>query len=460
MFWKSGTFEAFNAFLALLAVAVNFTFAAMVFLRSSLNRVYITFALVCIGLIVWNFGEFMVYAEGGRPFPSTSPWKYWSSSGSSMAVAFLFHFICALERNIGRRVPWILGVYIGSLFFAVSSPMAIFSDRVAPFVDGTAWNILFAVVLLPFLIFGIAILVRCMAGAETREERSRWGYTLTAILITVIAGLTDLVQKLKFPVPPLGHLGAVVGPTLLAVGVFKHKDVFDVLTRTRRKLESMSEIAAGIAHEIRNPLTSIKGAARMQELEIEEGNWDGARRYQSIITDEVDRLDGVLAGFMDFTKPVKLKKRRMFVGDLVRRTVEMASFESEMIQLNVTVAGDAPQCEIDPALMRQVFINLIRNSMDACGPEGRLNIAVQWVPPRVRIVFTDNGPGFDTQNLGRVMEPFFTTRENGMGIGLAMCRRIIAAHGGKFEAGNDPQGGAKVVVFLDPAPAEARPTEG
>jgi signal transduction histidine kinase len=460
MFWKTGIFETFNAFLALLAVAVNFTFAAMVFLRSSLNRVYITFAMVCIGLIVWNFGEFMVYAEGGLPFPSTSPWKYWSSSGSSMAVAFLFHFICAIERNIDKRTPWILGAYIGSLFFAVSSPMAIFSDEVAPFVDGIAWNILFAVVLLPFLTFGIVILVRCMARAETREERSRWGYTLTAILITVISGLTDLVQKLQLPVPPLGHMGAVVGPTLLAVGVFKHKDVFDVLTRTRRKLESMSEIAAGIAHEIRNPLTSIKGAARMQELEVEEGNWDEARRYQSIITEEVDRLDGVLAGFMDFTKPVSLKKRRMFVGDLVRRTAEMASFESDMIQLTVTVEDDMPECEIDAALMRQVFINLIRNSLDACGSDGRLSITVQWAPPRVRITFADNGPGFDTGHLGRVMEPFFTTKENGMGIGLAMCRRIITAHGGKFEAGNDPKGGATVTVSLDPAPVQAGPTQG
>ncbi len=459
MFWKSGTFEAFNAFLALLAVAVNFTFAAMIFLRSTRNRVYITFALVCIGLILWNFGEFMVYAEGGRPFPSTSPWKYWSSSGSSMAVAFLFHFICALERNFDRRLSWILGVYIGSLFFAVSSPMAIFSDRVALFVDGTAWNILFAVVLLPFLTFGIIILVRCMARAETREERSRWGYTLTAILITVITGLTDLVQKLQFPIPPLGHLGAVIGPTLLAVGVFKHKDVFDVLTRTQRKLESMSEIAAGIAHEIRNPLTSIKGAARLQEMELDEENWDEARRYQNIITEEVDRLDGVLAGFMDFTKPVRLKKRRMLVGDLVRRTAEMAALESDMIKLTVSIDDDMPECEIDPALMRQVFINLIRNSMDACGPDGQLSITVQWVPPRIRIIFRDNGPGFDAQQLGRVMEPFFTTKENGMGIGLAMCRRIVTAHGGKFEAGNDPQGGATVVVSLDPAPEQTGPAE-
>ena len=102
--------------------------------------------------------------------------------------------------------------------------------------------------------------------------------------------------------------------------------------------------------------------------------------------------------------------------------------------------------------MRQVFINVIRNSVEACGPDGRLSINVEWVLPRVRVVFSDNGPGFDAQQLGRVMEPFYTTKEDGMGIGLSLCRRIITAHGGNLEAGNGPQGGAMVIVSLDPAP--------
>ncbi len=450
-------FEVVNAYLALLAVAVNFTFAAMVILRSSRNRVYITFTLVCIGLIVWNFGEFMVYASGSGPlFPgagvgSPSPWKYWSSSGSAMAVAFLFHFICALERHIEKRLGWILLVYIGAIFFAVSSPMALYSDRVAVFVDGVAWNVLFAVVLVPFIAGGVAILWRCMARAETKEERSRWRFTLIAVLITVLTGLTDLVQKLQFPIPPLGHLGAVVGPTILAIGVFRHREVFDVLTRTRKKLESMNVVAAGIAHEIRNPLTAIKGAVSLLDSEIGQENWEEARRYQTVIGEEIRRLDGVLAGFMDFTRPLSLNRERTSLGDLLRRTMEMASLEPDMIPVDMTVAGDLPPCDIDPTLMRQVFINLIRNSLDACGQEGRLTISAEWVPPRVRIVFADNGPGFAIQQLGRVMEPFFTTKKDGMGIGLSMCRRIVTAHGGKFEAGNGPRGGARVIVSLDPA---------
>jgi signal transduction histidine kinase len=456
----SWNFEDFNAFLALLAVVVNFTFAAMVILRSSRNRIYVTFTLICVGLIIWNFGDYMVYVGGDPLWPeagvgSPSPWKYYSSSGSAMAVAFMFHFICALERSIVKRQGWILAAYIGALFFAVSSPMALYSDRVAVFVDGIVWNILFMVVLLPFIISGLVILGHCLVKAETKEERNRWAFTLSAILITVIAGLTDLVQKFQFPIPPLGHLGSVVGPTFLAIGVFRHKEVFDVLTRTRRKLESMNEIAIGIAHEIRNPLTAIKGAISLQDLEINNENWDEARRYQNIIKDEIGRLDGILVGFMDFAKPIKLEKQRMCVSDLVRRTLEIASHEPGMILLDMDVASDLPECEIDPTLMRQVFINIIRNSVEACGQEGCLSIVIDWIAPRVRIVFSDNGPGFDSQQLGRVMEPFYTTKKDGMGIGLSMCRRIIMAHGGKFEAGNGPQGGATLIVSLNPAPGQS-----
>jgi signal transduction histidine kinase len=125
-----------------------------------------------------------------------------------------------------------------------------------------------------------------------------------------------------------------------------------------------------------------------------------------------------------------------------------------MLNLTMSAEENLPECEVDPTLMRQVFINLIRNSVEACGPKGNLHVGVAWIQPRVRVTFADDGPGFDTQQLGRVMEPFYTTREGGMGIGLSMCRRIVLAHGGKFEAGNGPQGGAAVVISLDPAPAD------
>lgn len=216
----------------------------------------------------------------------------------------------------------------------------------------------------------------------------------------------------------------------------------------------MNQVAAGIAHEIRNPLTSIKGAVSLQEFEIRKRNWEEVHSFQRIIREEIERLDELLAGFMDFTKPLKMEKQKMQVSDLVKRTLKMASNEPGMIHLDMTADDNLPECEVDPSLMRQVFINLIRNSIEACGPDGRLNIAIAWIPPRVRIIFADNGPGFEVQRLVRVMEPFFTTKDGGMGIGLSMCRKIVTAHGGKLEVGNGPEGGAAVIISLDPAPGQ------
>ena len=103
-----------------------------------------------------------------------------------------------------------------------------------------------------------------------------------------------------------------------------------------------------------------------------------------------------------------------------------------------------------PAYLR-VLLTVLRNSLEACGPDGRLDIAVDVAPPRVKVVFTDDGPGFNVQEVGRVMEPFYTTKKGGMGIGLPVCRRIGLAHGGKFEIGNDLRGGAVVAVSLPAA---------
>jgi signal transduction histidine kinase len=365
-----------------------------------------------------------------------------------MAVVFLFHFICAVEKKIERRLGWILVAYIASAFFAISSPMALYSPRVKTFVDGISYNILFGAVLVPFIAAGIGILFASFLKAGSREERSRWGFTLTAVVITVVTGLTDLVQKLQFPVPPLGHLGSVIGPSILAVGVFRHREVFDVLTKTRRKLDALEEIASGIAHEIRNPLTAIKGAVRLQAHEINNNSWEGARQYQGIISDEIQRLEGVLASFLDFSKPLKLDKRVMCINDLVNRTVEMAALEPAMISLDTDLVEQLPQCEVDPTLMRQVLVNILRNACEACGPDGQLTIRTEWVSPWVKVRFTDNGPGFEAKVLQRALEPFFTTREGGMGIGLSICRRIVTAHEGRLEVGNAPDGGAVILISL------------
>ena len=176
---------------------------------------------------------------------------------------------------------------------------------------------MFGITLIPFIAAGLTMLTVSMSRAQSADEKSRWRYTIAAILITVLAGLTDLVQKLQFPIPPLGHVGSVIGPTVLAVGIFKHRRVFDLLTRARFRIQAMSEMAAGIAHEIKNPLTAIRGAVKLQADEFEEGNWVEAKRYQRIIADEIRRLDEILSSFQDFTRPINLRREPRSINEIV-----------------------------------------------------------------------------------------------------------------------------------------------
>jgi signal transduction histidine kinase len=451
------SFESVNAYIALMAVLVNFTLAGWVILRSTRNLIYTTFMCVCFSVAFWNFGDFMVYASGHGLWPPAgaghvSPWKYYSSTGSAMAVGFLFHFMCSLVKGARRKYGWILSAYVASGFFAVTSPMAIYYKPIRNFVDGTAWNIMFGITLVPFIVAGLIMLAISMMRARSADEKSRWFYTLIAIVITVATGLTDLVQKLQFPIPPLGHIGAAIGPTILAVGIFKHRRVFDVLTRTRVKLGAMSEMAAGIAHEIRNPLTAIRGAVKLQAEEFEEGNWEEAKRYQSIIADEIRRLDEILGSFQDFTRPIKLNKELRSINEIIGRTISMARMEEINLHLTPDLAEGIPECEVDPALLRQVFINLILNASDASGSDGELNISTDWIDPAVVISFRDNGPGIPTELQDRIFEPFYTTKTEGVGVGLAISKRIVDAHDGRIEVVKGTAKGAHMRIYL-PGPS-------
>ncbi len=450
-------FEQVNAYIALVAVLLNLTLAAWVILRSNHHPIYITFMFVCFGIALWNFGEFMVYVSGGEVFPEAgtthaNPWKYWSSTGSAMAVAFLFHFMCALVRQGRKKMSWILLAYVTAGFFAVTSPMAFYYEPVRNFVDGTLWNILFGVTLVPFIVAGLVMLMLAMVRAEEKDEKSRWKYTIAAIVITFATGMTDLVQKLEFAVPPLGHMGAVIGPSILAFGIVKHRRVYDVLAKTRRRLDAMREMATGIAHEIRNPLTAIKGAVQLLAGELADRNWDEANRYQVIIDDEIGRLEGILASFRDFTRPIALNRELRSINEVVNRTVFMARMEELGIEIRTDLAARIPDLSADPALLRQVFINLVLNASEACKREGILVISTKWIPPWVVVDFRDNGPGIPGELRNRIFEPFYSTKSQGSGIGLAICSRIIDAHDGRIEAVREATDGGHIRIYL-PVPS-------
>jgi signal transduction histidine kinase len=261
-------------------------------------------------------------------------------------------------------------------------------------------------------------------------------------------GFTDLIKIYNVPVPKLGHLGSVLYSSVFAVGMFRHRRTYDLIVQMRDRLDVLGAVAAGVAHEVRGPLGSIRGAARLLDAAAGGTLPPEGRAYLDVIRDEVVRLDGMLAAFQHLTRPPRIRTEALCVNDTVRKTVTLAEIAALPLEIAQELAPDLPSVQADASALKQVFLNLIKNAAEAGGGKGRLRIRTAADAGGVRITFTDNGPGLPQEGRDRIFEPFFSTKASGMGVGLAVTRGIVQAHGGRIEARDAAGGGAQFAVFL------------
>jgi signal transduction histidine kinase len=436
------TLLTMDGYLSLLVVLINLVYAIVVLARTSRARLYIVFFLICVSNIIWNFRDFLVFLTGDRG------WYYMLLSGSTLLAALMFHFVNILVMSERKNQGWILLAYFLSGLLGLSPPFASVYPGMMDFVEKGFWNISYLILLGPFLIAGIVMLLCAFRGAKSADEKNRLRYILSAAVIGVFTGLTGLVQVFEVPVPPLGHLGCLVYSTILAVGVFKHRDDYDFLAEIRMKLDDMSQMAAGIAHEIRNPLTSIKGASDLLRKELNNLDHPKCRDYCCLIAEETERINNILDNFRYFTRPLKLEPDLVSINEVVQKTVRLAEVGALNLGIRLELCKDLPMVRADPSLMKQVFLNLIKNAAEACGSEGKVVIKTEKNPLFVKVSFADDGPGIPPEYLNRIFEPFFTTKSTGMGVGLAISQRIVQAHSGQIEASNLSPKGTEFSILL------------
>jgi signal transduction histidine kinase len=235
--------------------------------------------------------------------------------------------------------------------------------------------------------------------------------------------------------------------------------------KERDRLAALGEMAAGLAHEIRNPLAAIKGATQYLDPRRIPGD---DREFLEIIVEEVDRLNGVVTQFLDYARPLKSTMARGDVGDILQRTFKLLAPQiPARIELAIEVAPELPAVECDAEQLKQVFLNLALNSFQAMPDGGRLTVIATrardelsgWREPRMRddrveIRFRDTGPGVPPEARDHVFVPFYTTKEKGTGLGLAISQRIVKAHRGTLTVANPPGGGAEFTISLPAIEAE------
>ena len=223
------------------------------------------------------------------------------------------------------------------------------------------------------------------------------------------------------------------------------------------RLATAGELAAGAAHEIRNPLTSIRST--IQHLHSSLPKDHPAREDAQGILEEVDRINGILEALLSFARPSEAVFAVLRLDDLVRQSVDLIAAQARRQGVNVAVdlPADAIPLVADAGLLKQVLLNLMLNALQAMEEGGHLLIRSQSIPPRrgepaesggAFIEVMDDGSGIPEETLERAFDPFFTTKATGTGLGLSICYGIVERHGGDIEIETREGEGTTVRVRL------------
>ena len=237
--------------------------------------------------------------------------------------------------------------------------------------------------------------------------------------------------------------------------------------RRAKELAALGEMAAGIAHEVRNPLVSIRlfGEALVTDLDDRPAEQELAGK----IVRSVDRLNAVVGDVLNFARDLRVQGAAVAAGDLIGDVAEIATGYARSIGVDLVVLGSSDQAvTVDRGLMQQAILNVVRNACEASAdvPDGPRRVEVSVEERRGRtpdggtrgelaFCVADSGPGFPAEMRDRVFNPFFTTRETGTGLGLAIVHRIMDAHDGGVVIGSSEGGGAVVELRVPLETAEA-----
>ncbi|MEM1208689.1 MAG: ATP-binding protein [Planctomycetota bacterium] len=227
-----------------------------------------------------------------------------------------------------------------------------------------------------------------------------------------------------------------------------------------KRLSALGEMAAGIAHEVRNPLAAIQLYARMIGDDLAAGHTDTPQQHARQIVDAVRGLDGIVNDVLTFSRGIEPRFAPTDLADLLAQAVER--HRPELERAAVTIELPEPPvgvalADADTHLLGQALLNLIRNAVDAMAdrPVRRLTLDTAVADGVAQVTVADTGPGIDDDAVDRIFNPFFTTRHTGTGLGLAIVHRILDAHRGGIAVHNDPATGGAVFTLTFPAVADA-----
>jgi len=223
--------------------------------------------------------------------------------------------------------------------------------------------------------------------------------------------------------------------------------------RRSERLAALGQLSAGLAHELRNPLGTIRVSAEMLTKNVAAEN-ELAREMAGFIACEVDRTNSLVTRFLEFARPLKLKTAVADIAEVLDRAVALV--ERDAPQYRVTFyknySPDLAPFPLDAELMERVFYNLLLNAAQASAERGAITVKTRAVDGTAEVAVIDRGPGVDQKIMEQIFNPFFTTKPDGVGLGLAIVSKIVDEHGGRITVESEPAKGTVFRVYLPTLP--------
>ena len=240
-----------------------------------------------------------------------------------------------------------------------------------------------------------------------------------------------------------------LGHVLLFKDLREVRELRQAIERNQR-LVTVGKLAGGVAHEIRNPLSSIKGFATYFKERYPDVAED--QKVAAIMIQEVERLNKVVGQLLEFSRPVQIKSRptalKPFIQDSLKLVEKIAS--DQRVALKIEIPPDPLQANFDPDRINQVLLNLYLNAIEAMPTGGTLTLTLTQADDREGLVIRigDTGCGIDPEDLNHMFDPYYTTKASGTGLGLAIVHNRVEAHGGDIRVASQPDQGTQISIFL------------
>jgi two-component system, sporulation sensor kinase E len=259
---------------------------------------------------------------------------------------------------------------------------------------------------------------------------------------------------LSFYIVPLvdDEHGLVTGMAVILRDITESRQRTETVIESE-KLSALTLLAAGVAHEIGNPLNSLNIHLQLMERELKNLPAENAARLREdirVAREEISRLDRIINQFLRAIRPTAPDLQRAPINEIVVESLALMERElkNRDILVEMELANDLPRCLVDRAQLKQAFYNLIKNALQAMQAGGILRIRTEANESDVVISFIDTGHGISAEQIGRVFEPYYTTKPNGSGLGLMIVQRIVREHGGTIDVESDTARGTTVRLKL------------